>query len=169
MDNPIGTRLDGRYEILELAGIGGMSDIYRARDIKQNHTVAVKILRQEFAASDDFRRKFRNESKAIAVLGHPNIIKVFDVGFTDNVNYIVMEYIEGVTLAKFIEQAGGALKWRDAAAYTVQVLRALQHAHDNGIVHRDIKTQNVMLLPDKTVKVMDLGIARFNRELDKTM
>ena len=169
MDNPIGTRLDGRYEILELAGIGGMSDIYRARDIKQNHTVAVKILRQEYAESEDFRRKFRNESKAIAVLGHSNIVKVFDVGFTDNVNYIVMEYIEGITLAKYIEQTGGALKWREAAGYTAQVLRALQHAHDNGIVHRDIKTQNVMLLPDKTVKVMDFGIARFNRELDKTM
>ncbi len=168
MDKNIGKRLDGRYELLELIGVGGMADIYKAKDITENKTVAVKILKNEFAASEDFLRRFRNESKAIALLSHPNIVKIYDVGFTDKIQYIVMEYIDGITLTEYIERQG-VLKWRDAVHFTVQILRALQHAHDRGIVHRDIKSQNVMLLADGTIKVMDFGIARFNRETDKTM
>lgn len=168
MDKNIGKRLDGRYELLELIGVGGMADIYKAKDITEEKTVAVKILKNEFSASEDFLRRFRNESKAIALLSHPNIVKIYDVGFTDKIQYIVMEYIDGITLTEYIERQG-VLKWRDAVHFTLQILRALQHAHDRGIVHRDIKSQNVMLLADGTIKVMDFGIARFNRETDKTM
>ena len=168
MDNNIGKKLDGRYELLELIGVGGMADIYRARDIQENRIVAVKILKTEFAGSDEFLRRFRNESKAIALLSHPNIVKIYDVGFSDKVQFIVMEYVDGITLTDYIEQQG-VLKWRDAVHFTVQVLRALQHAHDRGIVHRDVKSSNIMLLRDGTIKVMDFGIARFNRENNKTM
>lgn len=168
MDNNIGKKLDGRYELLELIGVGGMADIYRARDIQEDRIVAVKILKTEFAGSEEFLRRFRNESKAIALLSHPNIVKIYDVGFTDKVQFIVMEYVDGITLTDYIEQQG-VLKWRDAVHFTVQVLKALQHAHDRGIVHRDVKSSNVMLLRDGTIKVMDFGIARFNRENNKTM
>lgn len=168
MDNNIGKKLDGRYELLELIGVGGMADIYRAKDIQEDRMVAVKILKTEYAGSEEFLRRFRNESKAIALLSHPNIVKIYDVGFTDKVQFIVMEYVDGITLADYIEQQG-VLKWRDAVHFTVQVLKALQHAHDRGIVHRDIKSSNIMLLRDGTIKVMDFGIARFNRENNKTM
>ena len=168
MDSNIGKKLDGRYELLELIGVGGMADIYRARDIVEDRIVAVKILKTEFAGSDEFLRRFRNESKAIALLSHPNIVKIYDVGFTDKVQFIVMEYVDGITLTDYIEQQG-VLKWRDAVHFTVQILKALQHAHDRGIVHRDIKSSNVMLLSDGTIKVMDFGIARFNRENNKTV
>lgn len=168
MDSNIGKKLDGRYELLELIGVGGMADIYKARDIEEDRIVAVKILKTEFAGSDEFLRRFRNESKAIALLSHPNIVKIYDVGFTDKVQFIVMEYVDGITLTDYIEQQG-VLKWRDAVHFTIQILKALQHAHDRGIVHRDIKSSNVMLLSDGTIKVMDFGIARFNRENNKTM
>lgn len=168
MDNNIGRKLDGRYELLELVGTGGMADIYRAQDLSENRTVAVKILKNEFYESEDFLRRFRNESKAIALLSHPNIVKIFDVGFMDNIQFIVMEYIDGITLTDYIEQQK-ILKWRDAVHFTLQILRALQHAHDRGIVHRDIKPSNIMLLEDGTIKVMDFGIARFNRENSKTL
>lgn len=168
MDSNIGKKLDGRYELIELIGVGGMADIYRAKDIEEDRIVAVKILKTEFAGSDEFLRRFRNESKAIALLSHPNIVKIYDVGFTEKVQFIVMEYVDGITLTDYIEQQG-LLKWRDAVHFTIQILRALQHAHDRGIVHRDVKSSNVMLLRDGTIKVMDFGIARFNRENNKTM
>lgn len=168
MDRNIGQKIDGRYEITELIGIGGMADVYKATDIMENKTVAVKILKTEFSGNEDFIRRFRNESKAIAVLSHPNIVKIFDVGFTDKIQYIVMEYIDGITLKEFMEQQA-VLKWKDAIHFTIQILRALQHAHDRGIVHRDIKPQNIMLFPDGTIKVMDFGIARFSREEGKTL
>lgn len=168
MDNNIGKKLDGRYELLELIGVGGMADIYKARDITEDRVVAVKILKNEFVGSEDFIRRFRNESKAIALLSHPNIVKIYDVGFTDKLQFIVMEYIDGITLTEYISKQG-VLKWKDVVHFTMQILKALQHAHDRGIVHRDIKPQNVMLLSDGTIKVMDFGIARFNRETDKTM
>lgn len=168
MDSNIGKKLDGRYELLELIGVGGMADIYKAKDITEDKIVAVKILKTEFNGSEDFLRRFRNESKAIALLSHPNIVKIFDVGFTEKVQFIVMEYIDGITLTEYIERQG-VLKWKDAVHFTLQILKALQHAHDRGIVHRDIKPQNVMLLSDGTIKVMDFGIARFNRETDKTI
>lgn len=168
MDHNIGKKLAGRYEICELIGIGGMADVYKAIDIMEEKLVAVKILKNEFAGNEEFLRRFRNESKAIAVLSHPNIVKIYDVDFTEKAPYIVMEYIDGITLKEFMEQQG-ALKWKDAVHFSVQILRALQHAHDRGIVHRDIKPQNIMLFSDGTIKVMDFGIARFAREDGKTL
>lgn len=168
MDSNIGKKLDGRYEITELIGVGGMADVYKAQDVMENRPVAVKILKPEFSKDEEFLRRFRNESKAIAVLSHPNIVKIYDVGFTDEIQFIVMEYIDGITLKEFIEQQG-VLKWKDALHFITQILRALQHAHDKGIVHRDIKPQNIMLFSDGTIKVMDFGIARFSRIDGKTM
>ncbi len=168
MDKNIGKKLDGRYEISELIGMGGMADVYKAIDIIDDKIVAVKILKNEFAENEEFLRRFRNESKAIAVLSHPNIVKVLDVGFTDKIQFIVMEYIDGITLKEYIEQEG-VLRWKDCVHFTVQILRALQHAHDRGIVHRDIKPQNIMLFTDGTIKVMDFGIAKFAREVGKTI
>ncbi|MDO5125600.1 MAG: Stk1 family PASTA domain-containing Ser/Thr kinase [Ruminococcus sp.] len=168
MDSNIGRKLDGRYEITELIGVGGMADVYKATDIMENRTVAVKILKDEFSKSEEFLRRFRNESKAIALLSHPNIVKIYDVGFTDEIQFIVMEYIDGITLKEFIDQQG-VLRWKDALHFITQILRALQHAHDKGIVHRDIKPQNIMLFSDGTIKVMDFGIARFARIDGKTL
>ena len=168
MDSNIGKKLDGRYEITELIGVGGMADVYKAQDIMEDRPVAVKILKPEFSGDEEFLRRFRNESKAIAVLSHPNIVKIYDVGFTDEIQFIVMEYIDGITLKEFIEQQG-VLKWKDALHFITQILRALQHAHDKGIVHRDIKPQNIMLFTDGTIKVMDFGIARFSRIDGKTL
>ncbi len=168
MDKNIGKKLDGRYEITELIGVGGMADVYKATDIFEDKVVAVKILKPEFSSNEDFIRRFRNESKAIAVLSHTNIVKIFDVGFSDKIQFIVMEYIDGITLKEFMEQQG-VIKWKDSIHFIIQVLRALQHAHDRGIVHRDIKPQNIMLFPDGTIRVMDFGIARFAREEGKTI
>ena len=162
MDKYIGKRLDGRYEIREIIGVGGMAFVYKAYDTIDDRIVAVKILKDEFLANEEFTRRFKNESKAIAILSHTNIVKVFDVSFGDRIQYIVMEYIDGITLKEYIEQQKD-IRWKEAVHFTVQILRALQHAHDKGIVHRDIKPQNIMLLPDGTIKVTDFGIARFAR------
>lgn len=168
MDKYIGKRLDGRYEIHELLGVGGMAYVYKAYDNIEKRWVAIKILKEELAGNSDFLRRFRNESKAIAVLSHPNIVKVYDVSFGDRIQYIIMEYIDGITLKQYIEQQG-EIKWREALYFTVQILRALQHAHENGIIHRDIKPQNIMLLEDGTIKVTDFGIARFSQAETQTM
>lgn len=167
MDKNIGRTLDGRYEITELIGEGGMADVYKANDNVENKIVAVKILKKEFAENEEFLRRFRNESKAIAVLSHPNIVKVFDVGFSDKIQFIVMEYIDGINLKQYMEKEG-ALTWKDSVHFVIQILRALQHAHNKGIVHRDIKPQNIMMFDDGTIKVMDFGIAKFAREDGKT-
>lgn len=168
MDKYIGKRLDGRYEIHELLGVGGMAYVYKAYDNIEKRWVAIKILKEELAGNSDFLSRFRNESKAIAVLSHPNIVKVYDVSFGDRIQYIVMEYIDGITLKQYIEQQG-EIKWREALYFTVQILRALQHAHEKGIIHRDIKPQNIMLLEDGTIKVTDFGIARFSQAETQTM
>ena len=168
MDNYVGKRLDGRYELQEVIGVGGMAVVYKAYDNIDDRTVAVKILKDEFLASEEFRRRFKNESKAIAVLSHPNIVKVYDVSYGDKLQYIVMEYVEGITLKEYIEQQG-VISWKETVHFTTQILRALQHAHDKGIVHRDIKPQNIMLLENGTIKVTDFGIARFSRSETRTM
>lgn len=162
MDKYLGKRLDGRYEMRELIGVGGMAYVYKAYDAVDDRIVAVKILKDEFLNSDEFVRRFRNESKAIAILNHPNIVKVLDVGFGERLQYIVMEYIDGITLKEYLDQRKD-IRWKEAVHFTVQILRALQHAHDKGIVHRDIKPQNIMLLSDGTIKVTDFGIARLSR------
>ncbi len=168
MDKYLGKRLDGRYEIHELIGIGGMANVYRCTDTLDDREVAIKILKDEFLNNEEFIRRFKNESKAIAMLSHPNIVKVYDVSFGDIIQYIVMEYIDGITLKEYIERQG-VIEWKDALHLTTQVLRALQHAHESGIVHRDIKPQNIMLLQDGTIKVTDFGIARFSDKATRTM
>lgn len=168
MENYCGKRLDGRYEIREIIGVGGMAVVYKAYDNIDDRIVAVKILKEEFLANEEFRRRFKNESKAIAVLSHPNIVKVYDVSFGDRLQYIVMEYVEGITLKEYIEQQK-VINWKEAVHFVSQILLALQHAHDKGIVHRDIKPQNIMLLQDGTIKVTDFGIARFSRGDTRTM
>ena len=167
MENYTGKRLDGRYEIHEVLGVGGMAVVYKAYDNIDDRTVAVKILKEEYLASEEFRRRFKNESKAIAVLSHPNIVRVYDVSYGETLQYIVMEYVEGITLKEYIEQQG-KLEIREAVHFTMQILRALQHAHDKGVVHRDIKPQNILLLSNGNIKVTDFGIARFSNE-QKTM
>ena len=167
MENYTGKRLDGRYEIHEVIGVGGMAVVYKAYDNIDDRTVAVKVLKEEYLASEEFRRRFKNESKAIAVLSHPNIVRVYDVSYGETLQYIVMEYVEGITLKEYIEQQG-KLEIREAVHFTMQILRALQHAHDKGIVHRDIKPQNILLLSNGNIKVTDFGIARFSNE-QKTM
>lgn len=168
MENYCGKRLDGRYEIREIIGVGGMAVVYKAYDNIDDRIVAVKILKEELLANEEFRRRFKNESKAIAVLSHPNIVKVFDVSFGDRLQYIVMEYVEGITLKEYIEQQM-IINWKETVHFVSQILLALQHAHDKGIVHRDIKPQNIMLLQDGTIKVTDFGIARFSRSDTRTM
>ncbi len=168
MDRYIGKKLDGRYEIKEIIGVGGMANVYKAYDSIDDRAVAVKILRDEHMDNDELLRRFRNESKAIAVLSHPNIVKVYDVSFNEDIQYIVMEHIDGITLKEYIDQQK-VLRWKEAVHFTVQILRALQHAHDKGIVHRDIKPQNIMLLEDGTIKVADFGIARFARASQHTV
>ncbi len=168
MDKFVGKRLDGRYEIREIIGVGGMAVVYKAYDCIEDRIVAVKILKEEYISNEEFITRFKNESKAIAVLNHPNIVKVYDVSFGDLIQYIVMEYVDGITLKQYIERQQ-SLRWKDAVYLTIQVLRALQHAHDKGIVHRDVKPQNIMLLSDGTIKVTDFGIARFARSEHKTM
>ena len=168
MDKYIGRRLDSRYEIKELIGMGGMAMVYKAYDSVDDKTVAIKILKDEFLGNEEFIRRFKNESKAIAVLSHPNIVKVYDVSFGDRIQYIVMEYIDGITLKEYIGQQK-VIPWKEAVHFTVQILKALQHAHEKGIVHRDIKPQNIMLLQDGTIKVTDFGIARFSNNETRTM
>lgn len=168
MDKYIGKRLDGRYEIHELIGVGGMANVYRCTDTLDDREVAIKILKDEYLNNEEFIRRFKNESKAIAMLSHPNIVKVYDVSFGDMIQYIVMEYIDGITLKEYIDQQG-IIEWKDAIHLTTQVLKALQHAHECGIVHRDIKPQNIMLLQDGTIKVTDFGIARFSDKATRTM
>ena len=168
MDRYIGKRLDGRYEILEKVGTGGMANVYRARDLLNSSVVAVKILKEEYLANEEFSRRFRNESKAISLLNHKNIVKVFDVSTSANMQYMVMEYIDGITLKDYIEQQG-VLQWKEAVHFTTQILRALQHAHDKGVIHRDIKPQNIMLLETGEIKVTDFGIARFARSETRTV
>ena len=168
MDNYVGKRLDGRYEIQEIIGVGGMSVVYKAYDNVDDRIVAVKILKEEFLTNDDFVRRFKNESKAIALLSHPNIVKVYDVSFGEKLQYIVMEYVDGITLKEYIQKQN-AITWNEALFFTNQILMALQHAHDKGIVHRDVKPQNIILLSNGNIKVADFGIARFSRSDTKTL
>ena len=145
-----------------------MAVVYKAWDTQDEMPVAIKVLREEYIDNDEFIRRFKDESKAIAVLSHPNIVKVYDVSFGDRMQYIVMEYIDGITLKDYIERCG-SIDVKDTIHFIIQILRALQHAHDKGIIHRDIKPQNIMLLEDGTIKVTDFGIARFSKNNTKSM
>ena len=169
MDNLIGRRLDGRYLIQSLVGVGGMANVYRGVDEKTGNAIAVKVLKEEFLDNEELVRRFKNESKAISILSHPNIVKVYDVSVTDRLQYIIMEYIDGITLKEYLKQRGGALTWKETVYFATQVLGALQHAHAKGIIHRDVKPQNIMLLADGSIKMMDFGIARFSRAQSQTV
>lgn len=157
-DNFIGTYLDDRYEILEKIGSGGMAEVYKARCHRLNRLVAIKILRRDFSQDEELRRRFHAESQAVAMLSSPNIVSVYDVGSTGNVDYIVMELIEGITLKQYISRKG-VLSWKEALHFSTQISKALSHAHSRGIIHRDIKPHNIMILRDGSVKVTDFGIA----------
>ena len=169
MDNLIGKRLDGRYSIESLVGVGGMANVYRGTDVKTGNQIAVKVLKDEFLDNEELVRRFKNESKAISILSHPNIVKVYDVSVTDKLQYIVMEYVDGITLKEYLKQRGGALTWKETVHFATQILSALQHAHSKGIIHRDVKPQNIMLLADGSIKMMDFGIARFSRAQSQTV
>ena len=169
MDNLIGKRLDGRYSIESLVGVGGMANVYRGTDLKTGNQIAVKVLKDEFLDNEELVRRFKNESKAISILSHPNIVKVYDVSVTDKSQYIVMEYVDGITLKEYLKQRGGALTWKETVHFATQILSALQHAHSKGIIHRDVKPQNIMLLADGSIKMMDFGIARFSRAQSQTV
>ncbi|MCB6499121.1 Stk1 family PASTA domain-containing Ser/Thr kinase [Colidextribacter sp. 210702-DFI.3.9] len=160
MDQYIGKLLDNRYEILELIGTGGMAKVYKARCHRLNRLVAVKILREDLAQDAEFRRRFHDESQAVAMLSHPNIVAVYDVSRSSDIEYIVMELIDGITLKQYMQKKGGKLNWREALHFITQIVKALGHAHSRGIIHRDIKPHNVMVLRDGSVKVADFGIAR---------
>ncbi len=159
MDQFIGKMLDNRYELLEIVGTGGMAVVYRAKCHRLNRFVAVKILKPEAAQDPELRKRFRDESQAVAMLSHPNIVAVYDVSKTQNMEYIVMELIDGITLKQYIRQKGGFLPWKEALHFITQVMRALRHAHSRGIIHRDIKPHNIMVLRDGSCKVADFGIA----------
>ena len=159
MDQYIGRLLDNRYEILEIIGTGGMAVVYKARCHRLNRLVAIKILKDEYARDEEFRRRFQAEGEAVAMLSHPNIVQVYDVSSSDNANYIVMELIEGISLKQYMEKKG-VLNWKETLHFAMQIAKGLDHAHGRGIVHRDIKPHNVMVLKNGSVKVMDFGIAR---------
>ena len=158
MDQFIGKMLDNRYEILEKIGTGGMANVYKAKCHRLNRLVAVKILKNDLAQNEEFRRRFNAESQAVAQLSHPNIVSVYDVSRGGDTEYIVMELIDGITLKQYMEKRG-QLNWRESLHFITQIMRGLSHAHSRGIVHRDIKPQNVMVLRDGSVKVADFGIA----------
>ena len=163
-DKYLGQTLDERYQILERIGEGGMALVYKALDHRLNRYVAVKIMRDEMAEDDELRRRFTTEAHAVAMLSNPNIVAVYDVSHSDVLEYIVMEYVDGVTLKYYMERKG-AISWREVLHFSRQIARALAHAHERGIIHRDIKPKNIMLLRDGTVKVADFGIAALENEI----
>lgn len=159
MDKYIGTVLGGRYEVLDVLGVGGMAIVYKARCRVLNRYVAIKMLKEEFLQDEEFRRRFYNESQAVAKLSHNNIVAVYDVARTDTQDYIVMELIDGISLKEYLQKKGH-LSWQETVFFSQQIAKALSHAHSRGIIHQDIKPHNIMLLRDGTVKVTDFGIAR---------
>lgn len=167
-DKYIGKLLDDRYEQLELIGSGGMSIVYKSLDRKLNRYDAIKILKDDLIADDESRERFLAESRAIAMLSHPNIVSIYDIGHSDDVGdeieYIVMELIDGITLKQYIKKRG-QLNWKESLHFSGQIAKALAHAHERGIIHRDIKPQNIMLLKDGTIKVADFGIAALQNSL----
>ena len=164
MDQYPGIILEERYELQEMIGSGGMAVVYRALDNRLNRLVAVKIMRPELAKNDKFRVRFQTESRAIAKLSHPNIVGVYDVSHTDNIEYIVMELVEGITLKQYMNEHG-PLDAATALSFSTQIAKALSHAHSKGIVHRDIKPQNILVVGEETIKVADFGIANLQSEV----
>ncbi len=158
MERYIGKMLDNRYEILEVIGTGGMAVVFKAKCHRLNRMVAIKMLKKDLSEDAEFRRRFHDESQAVAMLSHPNIMAVYDVSRRGDMDYIVMELIDGITLKQYMERRG-RLNWPESLHFISQIMKGLSHAHSRGIVHRDIKPQNIMVLRDGTVKVTDFGIA----------
>ncbi|MEG1742659.1 MAG: protein kinase, partial [Clostridia bacterium] len=158
-ENFIGKVLDSRYKILELVGVGGMAFVLKAEDLVMNRVVAIKILNDQYNGDEEAEKRFINESKAVAMLSNKNIVGIYDVAIYPDIKYIVMEYLDGITLKEYFQKKG-PLPWKEACSYMLQVLRALEHAHSKGVVHRDIKPQNLILLKSGEIKVTDFGIAK---------
>ena len=169
MDKYIGRLLDNRYEILEVIGTGGMAVVYKARCHRLNRLVAIKILKNDYLGDEDFRRRFRAESQAVAMLSHPNIVSVYDVSTSVSLeaDYIVMELIEGITLKQYMEKKG-VLNWKEALHFASQIAKALEHAHSRGIVHRDIKPENI-LIKDGILKISDFGLSKYSKDATRTL
>ena len=155
----IGKVLDGRYKILEVLGVGGMAFVLKAEDLVMNRIVAIKILNDQYNGDEQAEERFINESKAVAMLSHKNIVSVYDVAIYPDMKYIVMEYLDGITLKEYLNNKG-ALPWKEACIYVGQILHALEHAHGKGVIHRDIKPQNIILQKNGEIKVTDFGIAK---------
>lgn len=164
--NPNNLVLEDRYELTEIIGEGGMAVVYKALDRRLNRYVAVKIMRPEMAQQEEFRQRFFAESHAVAMLSSPNIVAVYDVSHSTEIEYIVMELVDGITLKQYMKRKG-PIPWREAVYFAKQIARALAHAHSKGVVHRDIKPQNMMLLRDGTLKVGDFGIAALENEISE--
>lgn len=169
MNQYIGKILDNRYEILDVIGVGGMAVVYKAYCHRLHRFVAIKVLKRDLAADAEFRRRFHEEAQAVAMLSHPNIVSVYDVSKGDDLDYIVMELIDGITLKQYMQKKQGRLNWRESLYFITQIVRALGHAHSRGIIHRDIKPQNIMVLRDGSVKVADFGIARIMSAAQTTL
>ena len=158
-DKYVGAVLDGRYKIEQIIGVGGMAVVFKAFDMLMNRAVAIKMLKEEIAGEEESVKRFVNESKAVAMMSHRNVVSIYDVNVREDIKYIVMEYIEGITLRNYMTKRG-CLTLREIISYTEQILLALSHAHSKGVVHRDIKPQNIMLLKNGVIKVTDFGIAK---------
>ena len=169
MNQYIGKMLDNRYEILDVIGVGGMAVVYKAYCHRLHRFVAIKVLKRDLASDAEFRRRFHEEAQAVAMLSHPNIVSVYDVSKGDDLDYIVMELIDGITLKQYMQKKEGRLNWRESLYFITQIVRALGHAHSRGIIHRDIKPQNIMVLRDGSVKVADFGIARIMSAAQNTL
>lgn len=159
-ENFVGKILDERYRINCILGVGGMAVVFKAEDLIMNRTVAIKVLKNDSADFHKSIQRFVNESKAVAMLSHPNIVNIYDVNVKDEIKYIVMEYVDGTTLKEYLKKTGGAIPYREALKYTVQILDGLSHAHSKGVVHRDVKPHNMLMLRDGNIKVADFGIAK---------
>ncbi len=166
--NMIGKEIDGRYEILEEIGKGGMAHVYKSRDKALNRLVAVKVLKEDYKDDKAFIRRFNVEAQAAASLSNPHIVSIYDVGCEDGLHYIVMEYIEGETLKEYIDRVG-VIPWREAAEYSIQICEGIEEAHNNSVIHRDIKPQNIIMTPDGVLKVTDFGIARASTQTTTTI
>lgn len=169
MNQYIGKMLDNRYEILDVIGVGGMAVVYKAYCHRLHRFVAIKVLKRDLASDAEFRRRFHEEAQAVAMLSHPNIVSVYDVSKGDDLDYIVMELIDGITLKQYMQKKGGKLAWREALHFITQIMKALSHAHSRGIIHRDIKPHNMMVLRDGSLKVADFGIARLTSAAQATL
>ena len=164
----VGLVFDNRYRVERIVGIGGMAVVFKATDLLMRRTVAIKILKDEISADEQAVQRFKHEYQAVAMLAHQNIVEIHDASVRHNIKYIVMEYVEGITLKNYMQHRE-VLNLREIISYTTQILRALDHAHKKGIVHRDIKPQNIMLLKNGVIKVMDFGIAKIPNAEPVTM